>query len=447
MSSYSRRRSGRQEINVWPGWVDALSSLVMVIFFLLMVFVVAQFYMATALSGRDEQLAALQLKMSELNEALRLEREGGGDLRRQVVRLNDELQTTTAARKEAGTSLVQLQDESAALKKALEEARRSVKADRETVELKLRELASLQADILALREVRTRLEAQLAEAVASQRQTDEQRRKALDELGAVRDRSRELEGRLAKADERTMLAQRDIDARDIRLRELTAAQEAARAALAAEQATLAEARAEVARLNQQIVDLRDQLTRIAAALDFSERAGKQQKSEIADLGSRLNQALATKVEELGRYRSEFFGRVRETLGQRQDIRVVGDRFIFQSEVLFPTASAALQDAGKQRLATLALTILDIARTIPRDISWVLRIDGHTDARPVHGRFASNWELSTARALSVVKFLIEQGVPPERLAAAGFGEFQPLEPGDSEDAMNRNRRIELRFDQH
>ncbi|MEQ9447777.1 MAG: OmpA family protein, partial [Rhodospirillaceae bacterium] len=157
--------------------------------------------------------------------------------------------------------------------------------------------------------------------------------------------------------------------------------------------------------------------------------------------------LAGKVQELQRYRSEFFGRLRDILGRRPGITVSGDRFVFQSEVLFSSGSATLGLDGQRQLADLARTLIDISRDIPAEIDWILRVDGHTDTVPIStARFNSNWELSTARALSVVNFLIEQGVPPSRLAAAGFGEYQPLDPGNTPGARARNRRIELKLDQ-
>ena len=200
-------------------------------------------------------------------------------------------------------------------------------------------------------------------------------------------------------------------------------------------------------MNRQIAALRLQLARIAEALEASEAEAKEQQIQIADLGKRLNVALASKVQELARYRSEFFGRLRNVLGDRPDILVVGDRFVFQSEVLFATGSAELGGEGQQQLARLAATLNQIATEIPADINWVLRVDGHTDRRPINTpQYASNWELSTARAISVVRFLIAQDVPPERLAATGFGEFQPLDPRDDEIAYRRNRRIELKLTQ-
>jgi chemotaxis protein MotB len=221
--------------------------------------------------------------------------------------------------------------------------------------------------------------------------------------------------------------------------------EQSESALLAERELSESARAQVALLNQQMKALREQLAGLAKALDASELLAAEQKVQIASLGSRLNAALATKVQELSRYRSEFFGRLREILGNQPGIRIVGDRFVFQSEVLFETASAELEEGGKTQLGQLAQTLKELSARIPTDIDWVLRVDGHTDRRPISTpKFPSNWELSTARAISVVQFLIEQGLPPGRLAATGFGEFQPLEAKDDEIAYRRNRRIEFKL---
>ena len=438
MASISRR-NGHREASAWPGWVDALSSLVMVVIFLLMVFVVAQFYMATALTGRDEQLTSLNRKVAELNDLLALERDANADLRVNVAQLSAELQGSVAARDDMTTRIGSLQGDLDKATRAAEELQRTVRADKETIDLKLREAASLQADLKALRDARQKLEGELAEAAANLRLSDEQRQALLAQLGGERDRSKALESRLASADEKTMLAQKDIEQRDIRINELMAS-------LSGEQGETGKAREQVDVLNQQIAALRDQLAKIGAVLDASEKKSEEQKIQIAELGSRLNQALAAKVQDLARYRSEFFGRVRETLGNRPDVRIVGDRFVFQSELLFPSGSATLEEAGKVRLAELARTLIEIGKQIPPDINWVLRVDGHTDNRPVRLQFASNWELSAARAISVVKYLIDQGIPPERLAAAGFGEYQPLDPGTSDEALARNRRIEVKLDQ-
>ncbi len=156
-------------------------------------------------------------------------------------------------------------------------------------------------------------------------------------------------------------------------------------------------------------------------------------------------ALAQKVQELSRYRSDFFGRLRQILGDRPGIRVVGDRFVFQSEVLFDTGQAAVNAAGKAELDKLAAAIIELEHEIPPEIPWVLRVDGHTDKRPIQSaQFPSNWQLSASRAIAVVQYLIGKGVSPQRLVAAGFGEYQPIDPGDTEEAYRKNRRIELKL---
>lgn len=199
-------------------------------------------------------------------------------------------------------------------------------------------------------------------------------------------------------------------------------------------------------LNQQIAALRSQIAAVEAALQASEDKDRVSQTKIADLGSRLNVALAARVQELNRYRSDFFGRLREILSDRENIRIVGDRFVFQSEVLFPSGGADLNPEGQTEMAKLGAALLDLAKEIPPEINWVLRVDGHTDNVPLAGtgRYRDNWELSSARAISVVKFLIAQGVPADRLVAAGFGEFQPIAPGETPDARSTNRRIELKL---
>lgn len=217
------------------------------------------------------------------------------------------------------------------------------------------------------------------------------------------------------------------------------------ARLAAEQQTSQAARAQVEQLTAEIAALRDQLAKVAAALDVSQNKVKEQQGQIVDLGKKLNLALASKVEELARYRSEFFGKISQILGNRPDLRVVGDRFVFQAEVLFAPGKADLAPAAKQQLDPVFAALKEISAQIPSDIDWVLQINGHTDHRPIHNAdFASNWELSTARAISVVRYAIDQGIPANRLSAAGFADNQPIDTGDGDDAYRRNRRIELKL---
>jgi chemotaxis protein MotB len=416
------RNSRRSSIDIWPGFVDALAQLLMVIIFILLVFTAGQFYLSEALSGRDQALQQLQQQVNELGDLLALERRAKEDLRISSADLSAQLASSQAERDR--------------LTGRLRDADEVVSADKEKIELQLREIESLRRDVDALKTVRADLEAKIAGLAQQQ---------APKELGALRDRTKELEARLAAEQERTSLAQKEIDARDVRLRDVGTRADRAEQGLAAEKEISRNALARVDQLNAQLTALREQLSRIAAALDVSETKVKEQQGQIVELGKRLNLALVNKVEELARYRSEFFGRLREVLGDRTDIRIAGDRFIFQSEVLFAPGSAELGDDAKQELAPVIAALKEIAAKIPPDINWILRVDGHTDRRPISNpQFPSNWELSTARALSVVRFAIDQGIPAARLAAAGFADKQPIDPRNTDDAYRRNRRIELKL---
>jgi chemotaxis protein MotB len=391
----------------------------MVIIFILLVFTAGQFYLSEALSGRDQALQQLQQQVNELGDLLALERHAREELRVSSADLSAQLASSQAARDQ--------------LAGKLRDADAIVSADKEKIDLQLREIESLRRDLDALKAVRADLEAKVA--TLAQQPTSQQ----------LRDRTKELEARLATEQERTVLAQKEIDARDVRLRDLGTRADRAEQGLAAEKDISRNALARVDQLNAQLSALREQLSRIAAALDVSEAKVKEQQGQIVELGKRLNLALVNKVEELARYRSEFFGRLREVLGDRPDIRIDGDRFVFQSEVLFAPGSAELGDDAKEELTPVIAALKEIAAKIPPDINWILRVDGHTDRRPINNpQFPSNWELSTARALSVVRFAIDQGIPAARLAAAGFADKQPVDPRSTEDAYRRNRRIELKL---
>lgn len=460
------RRTQSRSLDFWPGFVDALATLLIVIIFLILVFVLAQFYLGQALTGRDTALARLDSQLAQLSEQLAMERRSSADLRANVTRLNADLQSSIAARDQSAARLAAVLGERdvAAGRATDAEARLSIEAQR-FLELQAdrNRLASalaaadaraadvgdrlttaqterdrlltgladalaarerLNQDIAALTKVRSELEARVTELAAS----SEER---LRDLTAERDRAKALVDRLSTAEERTALAQKEL---------------ADALALVASRAGGEEqAQSRIDALNQQIMGLRDQLARVTAALDLADSQGRDRDAQILDLGRRLNVALAAKVEELARYRSEFFGRLRELLGDRSDIRIVGDRFVLQAEVLFDPGSAELGGPGREQLVRLASSMRELLTQIPGDLNWVLRVDGHTDRVPIrNAQFPSNWELSTARALSVTRFLIEQGIPPDRLAAAGFGEFQPIDPGTDEASRRRNRRIELKL---
>jgi chemotaxis protein MotB len=331
-------RTRHQGMNYWPGFVDALSTLVLSVIFLLTVFMVAQFYLSQEVGSKDTALTRLNAQIARLTQLLSLEHTGKTSLEQEVARLH--------------ASLNDVQNE------------------------------------------RDKLRAASGQNAAAETGTSEK-------LGAQIDMQKQATARA--------LAQIDL-------------------------------------LNEQIGALRRQIAALEDALGASEKKESSAQLRIADLGQRLNVALAQRVQELSRYRSDFFGKLREILGNRPDIRVVGDRFVFQSEVFFDSGSATLRPDGRAELDKLAGAILDLNKQIPSDINWMLQVNGHTDIRPLGAGspFRSNWDLSAARSISVVKYLISKSVPPQRVAAAGFGEYDPIDTGTSDQALAHNRRIELKL---
>ena len=467
------RARHRSVPDIWPGFVDAISAMLIIVIFLLMVFTLAQSFLSDMLSGRNEALDRLNRQVTELADMLSLERQSNTVLRDDLAQLSSELQSSIATRdvlttqlgtltderddlantlalriQEKNLLLANLKDETShaeaeklradTVDKELEDAFKTISADREKIRVQLTTLESLKRDITVLQKVKGELETRVTTLATS---LDKNKKS----LTAARDRTKALVASLSTAEERTALAQKKIEEQDAKLAKLQLDTEISSKSLTEEQKSSAQARARVALLNRQLAALRQQLSRISVALEASETKAKEQDTRIVNLGSRLNAALASKVEELARYRSEFFGRLRELLGDRNDVRVEGDRFVFQSEVLFGSGSADMVGAGRDQISRLATTLKEIASRIPKDIDWVLRVDGHTDRNPIHtAQFPSNWELSTARALAVVKLLIEDGLPPHRLAAAGFGEYRPLDKTSSLESLRRNRRIEFKL---
>jgi chemotaxis protein MotB len=414
MASASRRRG--RNLEAWPGYVDVLSTLLMVIVFVLMIFVVAQLYLSQALTGKDESLAKLSKQLSELSDMLSMERGTSQQLKVQLSQLSAGLTKSTKERDALQNQLTVIIGDRDALKAQLSDAQAQVAANADADKEQQKRLADLQLQVAQAQAVSKDQEQKLED---SYKTMDADKEK----LTALLSNIQELES--LRDDLQNKLLTSDANAKQIS----------------------SQSEAQVALLNQQILAMRDQLAQISAALQVSEQKSKDQQVQIVDLGAKLNSALATKIEELARYRSEFFGRLREALGDRQDIRIVGDRFVFQSEVLFDSGSADIGQAGQEQLDKLATTLILITNEIPTDINWVLRVDGHTDKRPItSGLYPSNWELSTARAIAVVKYLASRGIPEDRLAAAGFAEFSPLDPADDEDAYTKNRRIEFKLDQ-
>lgn len=335
----SRRRS-RSTTNVWPGYVDALSALLMLVIFMLLVYVVSQLYLSQTLSDRDTQLARLNAQLNELSELLGLEESRSEALEAQLTSVQDR-----------NNSLV-------------------------------------------------------------------------DQLESTRERLMQQTAIADAQSERLAGMEESIDEKD----EMSASQQAM-----------------ILRLSNQIASLREQLRQIASALKLQEQMTAEKEQELEQVSRRLNTLLAERVSQLEQYQSEFFARLRDILAGNENVRIVGDRFLLPSELLFASASAELGEEGRRELDKLADLLLDVAERIPEDVDWILRIDGHTDILPINTpRFPSNWELSTARAVAVVRYLADQGVPERRMAAAGFGEFFPVAEGTSPEALQRNRRIELKL---
>jgi chemotaxis protein MotB len=332
-------RRGESGMNYWPGFVDALSTLILSIIFLLSVFVVVQFYLQQEVQGKNTALQRLNTQIAQLTDLLSMEKAGKANLEKQ--------------------------------------------------------LGSLQASLASTQSDRDKYKGLYGGAAAN--------------AAAAQGKVSELSGQLESEKGLSAKAQADVEA-----------------------------------LNEQIAALREQLSALDSALDLATKKETQSQQRITELGQRLNVALAQHVQELSSYRSDFFGKLREVLGNRPDMRIEGDRFVLQSEIFFDTGKADLKPEGRGELDKVANAVVGLEGQIPAGIAWVLRVDGHTDVRPIIGQFKSNWDLSAARAISVVQYLIVKGVKPSRLVAAGFGEFQPIDPSTTEDAYRRNRRIEFKL---
>jgi chemotaxis protein MotB len=363
MAAISSRRAGAADYT-WPGYVDALTTLLMVLIFLISVFSVAQFTLSNAVTNRDTAIDALNRQVSTLADQLSFQKKSAEDLQKDVAALTLQIGKLKTERDQLSTSNVALQQAA----KVAEDKSLDLQKESERQKLEM-----------------TRLAAALAAAN--------------DEKGKL----------FSDLNDQEKLS--------------------------------AEQKANIVRLAAELASVKDELTKLSAQLDAADVKAKDQQAQIVDLGQRLNRALASKVEELARYRSEFFGKLREALAGQRDVQIVGDRFVFQSEVLFPSGSADLQPGGEKQLASVAQRLIEISAKIPKDIKWVLQVDGHTDDKPIKTtEFPSNWELSAARAIAVVKFLHKQGIPYDHLVAAGYSQYQPISTTDN----SLNRRIELKL---
>ncbi|HQT63403.1 MAG: flagellar motor protein MotB [Acidocella sp. 20-57-95] len=382
----ARRRNGNNGLEAWPGYVDALSTLLMVIIFVLLVFVLAEAFLSSALTGSDNTINQLRSQISALSSALSLQTTKDASLQQELAALNGQLAS--------------LKSDNAALTAQLGTASAAQTAQSAQIQSLTRQLSDAQA------------QAQSAGA-----------------------RIAALQGQLAGQ------AQNTADAGPSLQDQLTETKQK----LAAQTQTSQAALNEVDLLNQQLAALRLQMAVLAQALDAAQEADKKDNVQIVNLGKQLNEALARKVEELQQYRSEFFGTLRSVLANEPNIKIVGDRFVFESDVLFPVDQATLTPAGQAEIADVAKAIMKIAGKIPPNINWVLSVDGYADAQPITGGpYNSNFDLSTARSLAVLHLLVKDGVPEDRLAATGFGSANPIATGTTSQDYAQNRRIEFRL---
>ena len=388
----------RPENYTWPGFVDALATLLMVIIFVLLVFVLIQVNLAYRVAGQDATMNDMRAQIVSLGDLLNLERKANDELKDELAGLSSLLDATT---KERDSLVTQLANTTA------------------TLSLRDNEIKQL-----------TAIQAQTEESLEAARQTIAERVAALEAI------------ELTLAEAQAKLMESEVEIADAAARNVSSL-----ARISELETKNAASQAEVAQMTNAVTALRLRIEELTSLLAEKEAQAARDKIAIASLGKSLNNALASRVQELQRFRSEFFGRLREVLRGRDDVRIVGDRFVFQSEVLFAQGAASLGPEGEEKLGQLAVALNQIAAEIPDDIDWILQVEGHTDDIPVRaGRFADNWDLSTERALSVVRFLAESGLPANRLAAAGYGEFQPLDDAGSDEARRRNRRIEMKLTQ-
>jgi len=388
----------RPENYTWPGFVDALATLLMVIIFVLLVFGLIQVNLAYRGAGQDATMNDMRAQIVSLGDLLNLERKANDELKDELAGISSLLDATT---KERDSLVTQLANATA------------------TLSLRNSEIRQL-----------TAIQAQTEESLEAARQTIAERVAALEAI------------ELTLAEAQAKLMESEVEIADAAARNVSSL-----ARISELETKNAASQAEVAQMTNAVTALRLRIEELTSLLAEKEAQAARDKIAIASLGKSLNNALASRVQELQRFRSEFFGRLREVLRGRDDVRIVGDRFVFQSEVLFAQGAASLGPEGEEKLGQLAVALNQIAAEIPEDIDWILQVEGHTDDIPVRaGRFADNWDLSTERALSVVRFLAESGLPANRLAAAGYGEFQPLDDAGSDEARRRNRRIEMKLTQ-
>ena len=446
---------GRPGDFTWPGFVDGLASLLMVFVFVLMVFVIIQANLAFRISGQDDRITALQNELFELGDILNIERETNSKL---LSELSDVQLMVNSLEVDNNQLLLQIKN----LQTELSDKEDEIVGKEADISSLSSQLLDLEESLDATHSVAEQRSDEIKNLIfrltANQQVLDEKSnafndqqikfQKSLTEIEKQKGVISVLNADISNISEQNNLTEAELAEKERLL--FIAEQALIRKAEELDSANNAsyEAKAEIDKLLINTKRLRKEIQKLNGLLAEKEREAINDKIAIADLGKKLNSALASRVQDLQKFRSEFFGQLQEILKNRSEVRVVGDRFIFQSEVIFATGQASISEAGKEQLADIASALREIEVSIPENIPWILQIEGHTDSDPLANTtfFRDNWDLSTERALSVVRFLKSEGISANRLAAAGYGEYQPIDQSNSEAAKQRNRRIELKLTQ-
>ncbi len=475
MSYYSKSQSSEDNSLIWPGFVDVLASTLMVIIFVVLLFTVAQVYLGDLVVGKNEQIQNLEktieiqdetiveqdLSLSDKELALIERQEVISQLDTELEILDEEIRLKQSEISEK-ENLLTVKDQEISLQDEL------LKQKDETI-ITLDDLIDKQAlDITELNEIIARITEELSLSLeekeelrgrlSSLNEEQELLKSQLQELGGENQslvgQLSDSQGRIQSLLESLSSSKGENEILETQISSVESQNQSLRDQITSleqdsviQTTSLNDALAQISRLSEDIKILSNEIQLLNNLLDSKEAEIASNKIELGELGDRLNRVLTSELYKLQKYKSEFFGQLSETLGQREDIQIKGDRFIFQSEILFESGSADIQSGGRVALSLIAKTLIDLSNQIPTDLNWILQVDGHTDKIPIAtARFPSNWELSHARALEVVKFFIQQGIPADKLSANGYGEHQPISLGSSPEDLKLNRRIELKITQ-
>ncbi len=476
MSYFRKSQSNNNDGSlIWPGFVDVLASTLMVIIFIVLLFTVAQVYLGDLVVGKNEQIQNLEktieiqdetiveqdITLTDKEIALFERQKLINQLDNELEILDKEIQIKQSQISEK-ENLLSSKDQEISLQDALIEQKdetiitlddliekQALDIDQlnqmiaqitEELSLSLQEkdiligrLDTLNKEQETLRNNLSELGGQNEALIGKLSDSQGKIQSLLSSLSSTKDINQNLQNKISEVE----IQNQDLKDQITNLEEDTFSKTT----------DLNEALAKISRLSDDIKILSNEIQLLNNLLDSKEAEIANSKIELGELGDRLNRVLTSEIFKLQKYKSEFFGKLSEALGDRDDIQIKGDRFIFQSEILFDSGSAEIQTQGRVALSLIAKTLIDLTNEIPSDLNWVLQVDGHTDKIPIStSQFPSNWELSHSRALEVVKFFIQQGIPANKLSANGYGEYQPIQLGDSKEELKQNRRIELKITQ-